>query len=135
MVALAALLGAAIGAGAAGAVLADGDDATPELTPSRLAVQELPAGPVGITAETIRLGSGFTSRHRHGGPTVNLVRSGRIEIDDAEGARSYGPGDAFLEPGGRVHTIRVLDAARIDVIRLLPPGADATTEVPGPARP
>lgn len=129
---LAGLAGVGLGAVAAGAIIGRGAEA-PELAPSRVTVDELPAGPAEVTAETVRLGSGFTSRHRHGGPTVNLVRSGRVEIADEDGVRRYGPGDSFVEPGGRVHTIEVIAAARIDVIRLLPPGAQATTEVPDPS--
>ncbi len=82
-----------------------------------------------MVTETVRLRSGFTSRHRHGGLTVNFVRSGQVEITDLAGVRRYGPGQTFAEPGGRVHTLRVIDAVRMDVVRLLPPGAEATTDV------
>lgn len=90
----------------------------------------LPDGPVEVRAETVRLSAGYRSRHVHGGPTFNTVVSGRVEIADASGMRRYGPGEVFFEPGGAPHSILVLEAARLDVIRLLPPGAQATTEVP-----
>lgn len=90
----------------------------------------LPDGPVEVRAETVRLAAGFGSRHIHGGPTLNTVVSGRVEIADGSGMRRYGPGELFFEPGGVPHSILVLEAARLDVVRLLPPGAEATTEVP-----
>jgi quercetin dioxygenase-like cupin family protein len=89
----------------------------------------LPDGPVEVLAETVRLPAGFRSRHVHGGPTLNTVVSGRVEIDDAAGKHEYGPGEFFFEPGGEPHSILVLDDVRLDVVRLLPPGAEATTEV------
>lgn len=46
--------------------------------------------------------------------------------------RRYASGDSFAEPPGRVHTIRVVEAARLDVVRVLPRGAQATTDVPAP---
>ena len=99
-------------------------------TPTRLS--SLPTGPVDVVIRTVRLGSGFTSHHHHGGPTINLVRSGVVEIDDPASGRSiYRAGETFVEPGGHDHTIRILSATRIDVVRILPVGAAATTEVPG----
>jgi quercetin dioxygenase-like cupin family protein len=89
----------------------------------------LPDGPVTVRTETVRLADGFRSRHVHGGPTLNTVVSGRVEITDASGVRRYGPGELFFELGGAAHSIHVLEAARLDVIRLLPPGAEATTEL------
>lgn len=90
----------------------------------------LPEGPVEVVAESVRLPAGFRSRHVHGGPTINTVVSGRVEITDAAGTRRYGPGELFFEPGDAPHAIAVLTDARLDVVRLLPPGAEATTEVP-----
>lgn len=92
----------------------------------------LPPGPVRVIAETVRLGSGFRSRHSHGGPTFNLVRSGVVEIVEPAGTRRYGAGELFFEPGGRLHTIVVVDSARLDVLRLLPPGAAPTTDAGDP---
>jgi quercetin dioxygenase-like cupin family protein len=89
----------------------------------------LPAGPVEVVAETVELPAGFVSRHEHGGPTFNLIRRGRVEIDDRGGTTTYGPGGFFFEPGDTPHEIRVRTDARLDVVRLLPPGAHATTEL------
>jgi quercetin dioxygenase-like cupin family protein len=93
-------------------------------------LDRLPSGPVRVRAERVVLPSGFRSRHFHGGPTFNFVDSGAVLIE-SEGRRvRYGEGDFFFEPGGRVHTITVLDDAGLRVTRLLPPGVEATTEAP-----
>jgi quercetin dioxygenase-like cupin family protein len=92
-------------------------------------LEEVPQAPLRVVAERIRLPAGFESTHYHGGPTFNFVDFGRVEIEQ-DGTRTvYGPGAFFFEPEGKVHTIRVLDTAQLAVLRLLPPGAEATTEV------
>jgi hypothetical protein len=53
-----------------------------------------------------------------------------VEISDEEGRRVYAAGDSFFEPGGRPHRIRVLERAYLDVVHLLPEGAEETTELP-----
>ena len=132
---LGALIGALVLGGVIGAV---GDRLANDAGPMRAAetvargggtLKDLPDGPVGVLAESIRLPAGFESTHFHGGPTFNLVQSGEVEIVDEGIARIYGPGDFFFEPEGRPHTIRVLETSTIAVVRLLPPGAEATTEV------
>jgi quercetin dioxygenase-like cupin family protein len=122
---LALLLGVGLGLAVAGLVL---DTDRPELRGGGT-LRSLPTGPVEVQAETVRLPADFRSRHVHGGPTLNTVVSGRVEIDDAAGTHEYGPGEFFFEPGGEPHSILVLDDARLDVVRLLPPGAEATIEV------
>jgi hypothetical protein len=92
-------------------------------------LEDLPDGPVEVRAESLRLPAGFESTRLHGGPTFNIVQSGEVEIVEGGRARAYGPGEFFFEPAGRRHTIRVLETATIAVVRLLPPGAEATTEV------
>lgn len=129
MVALALVLAAALGASGAWLASRGGDDPPQLAGPASRGALALPGGQVEVVAETVTLGAGFTSRHRHGGPTFNIVRSGEVEIADVEGRRRLGAGEFFFEPADRVHTIRALDDARIDVVRLLPPGAEATTEV------
>jgi quercetin dioxygenase-like cupin family protein len=90
----------------------------------------LPDGPVGVRAERVVLPAGFFSKHRHGGPTFNFVDAGVVDIE-VDGERNrYEAGGFFFEPGGRIHSITVLDETRLSVLRLLPPGAAATTEVP-----
>jgi hypothetical protein len=130
-----ALIGALVLGGVIGAV---GDRLTRDAGPMRAAetvkrgggtLEELPAGPVKVLAESIRLPGGYESTQLHGGPTFNIVESGEIEIIDMGRARSYAAGDFFFEPEGRPHTIRVLETATLTVVRLLPPGAEATTEV------
>jgi quercetin dioxygenase-like cupin family protein len=122
---LALLVGVGVGLAVAGLVK---DTDRPELRGGGT-LRSLPEAPLEVRAETVRLPAGFRSRHLHGGPTLNTVVSGRVEIDDAAGTHEYGPGEFFFEPGGEPHSILVLDDARLDVIRLLPPGAEATTEV------
>jgi hypothetical protein len=122
---LALLLGVGLGLAIAGLAL---DTDRPELRGGGT-LGSLPKGPVEVWAETVRLPARFRSRHVHGGPTLNTVVSGRVEIEDAAGTRRYGPGELFFEPGGAPHSILVLEDVRLDVVRLLPPGAEATREV------
>jgi quercetin dioxygenase-like cupin family protein len=90
----------------------------------------LPEGPVEVVAETVRLGAGFRERHVHGGPTFNHVMGGRIRLTEEDGTvRELGVGDFFFEPADRPHTIEVLEAARLDVVRLVPQGAEPTTSL------
>jgi Cupin domain len=94
-------------------------------------LERLPAGPADVLAETVKLGRGFQRRHKHGGPTFNFVVDGRVRIVQDDGsAQEYGPGGFFLEPADRPHTIEVLSDVRLDVLRLLPPGTAATTDLP-----
>ena len=129
-IALAACLALAAGIviGVVGDRILGGDDKTAALRGEGM-LTGLPEGPVIVRAETVVLPSGFRSRHVHGGPTFNTIESGTVEIQDEEGTNVYGPGDFFFEPAGRPHEIRVLTDARLDVIRLLPPGAEETTEL------
>jgi quercetin dioxygenase-like cupin family protein len=94
-------------------------------------LETLPPGPVEVIAEAVELPAGFVSHHAHGGPTFNLVRDGVVVIDDQRGTTSYRAGGFFFEPADTPHRIRVESDARLEVIRLLPPGARATTELRG----
>jgi quercetin dioxygenase-like cupin family protein len=130
-VALAACVALAVGVvlGVVGERVVGGDDgATPELRGEGV-LDGLPEGAVSVRAETVLLPSGFRSRHVHGGPTFNTIESGTVEIQDERGTSVYERGDFFFEPAGQPHVIRVLTDARLDVIRLLPPGAPETTEL------
>jgi quercetin dioxygenase-like cupin family protein len=93
-------------------------------------LSNVPEGPLEVRAETVLLPAGFRSQHLHGGPTFNSVASGSVEIEDEDGTQVYEAGEFFFEPAEAPHTIRVLADARLDVVRLLPPGAPATTELP-----
>jgi quercetin dioxygenase-like cupin family protein len=118
------------GLGVAGERIASDD---PRAEPALIAegtLASLPRGRVQVRAETVVLPSGFRSRHRHGGPTFNFVESGSVAIDDEAGRTVHSAGDFFFEPAGRPHTITVVENATLRVVRLLPPGAEATTEIP-----
>lgn len=124
-----AALSAGVVLGVVGDRFLGGDDeAAPALRGEGM-LSSLPDGPVTVRAETVLLAAGFRSRHVHGGPTFNTIESGSVEIQDEHGTKVYGPGDFFFEPAGRPHEIRVLADARLNVIRLLPPGAAETTEL------
>jgi Cupin domain len=110
-------------------VLADDEGSGPVLQGGGT-LQALPDAPVEVRGESVFLPAGFRSRHIHGGPTFNAVRTGTVEIEDESRKEVYGPGDFFFEPADSPHSIHVLADARLDVVRLLPPGAAATTEVP-----
>jgi quercetin dioxygenase-like cupin family protein len=116
--------------GVAGERLLVSDEESPPAVRGGGTLSDLPRGPLEVRAETVVLPAGFRSRHVHGGPTFNTVESGSVEIEDENGTRVYEAGDFFFEPAEAPHTIRVLADARLDVVRLLPPGAPATTEVP-----
>lgn len=122
------VVGAGIGA-AGDRLLTGSSDADPRLI-AQGTLAALPRAPVMVRAERVVLPMGFHSRHRHGGPTFTFVDSGRVEIRDDGRHAPYRAGDFFYEPGGRVHAIDVVEAAVLHVVRLLPPGAPATTEVP-----
>jgi hypothetical protein len=122
-------LAVGIALGVAGDRLLDGDEESLPAVRGGGTLSAVPAGPLEVRAETVLLPAGFRSRHLHGGPTFNTVESGRVEIEDANGTRVYEAGEFFFEPAEAPHTIRVLADARLDVVRLLPPGAPATTEL------
>lgn len=90
----------------------------------------LPPAPVQVRAEQVVLPAGFHSRHVHGGPTFNFVEAGAVVIESEGHRERYDAGGFFFEPARRIHTITVLDEARLGVVRLLPPGVEATTEAP-----
>lgn len=106
----------------------DGDDPARLIEQGELA--DVPAGPVAVRAERVVLPAGFFSRHRHGGPTFNFVDAGTVVIESGGERVRHEAGGFFFEPGGGVHSITVLDDTRLRVVRLLPPGVEATTEVP-----
>lgn len=93
-------------------------------------LRRLPASPVQVRAERVVLPAGFFSRHRHGGPTFNFVDAGTVVIESAGLRTRYEAGGFFFEPARRVHSITILHSAQLRVVRLLPPGVEATTEVP-----
>jgi hypothetical protein len=92
-------------------------------------LEEVPRPPVEVLAERIRLPARFESTRYHGGPTFAFVDYGRVEVEIDGRATVYGPGAFFFVPQGQVYTLRVLDTAQLGLVRLLAPGAEATTEV------
>ncbi len=140
-VALALVLTLAIGValGVAAAPTLTGGDGTADPTagdladaqPDRTGAGELTDLPpdLQVTAETVRLGAGFGERHTHAGPTFNFIQSGLVRITDDAGTTDYGPGGFFFEPADYAHDIEIVTDARIDVLRLLPEGAEGTTRV------
>jgi hypothetical protein len=128
LLAIAVALLVGVGLGVIGDRLLVDDEAGPRLRGGGT-LRALPDAPVEVRAESVLLPTGFRSRHVHGGPTFNAVRSGEVEIEDQSGTTVYGAGQLFFEPADVPHAIHVLSEARLDVVRLLPPGAAATTEV------
>jgi hypothetical protein len=92
-------------------------------------LEETPTAPVQVLADRVRLPEGFESRRFHGGPTFTFVDAGRVEVEIDGNATTYGPGAFYSVPAGQVYTLRVLDTAVLATVRLLEPGAEATTEV------
>ncbi|MGH8903610.1 MAG: cupin domain-containing protein [Egibacteraceae bacterium] len=126
---LAFVVGLALGVGASNLFRKAAEARPPFDVSGRL--DSLPRGPVDVAAETVKLPQGFTDRHEHGGPTFNFVVAGRVRITEEDGSvRELGPGQFFFEPADLPHTIEVLSDARLDVLRLVPPGARATTSLP-----
>lgn len=80
-----------------------------------------PAGsPVAVEARVVRLPDGFEQRRTPDGTTLNLVQSGRVEIENEEGTSTYFAGMSFLAPAGEPYVIRVERTAVISVLDLLP---------------
>ena len=127
----AVLLGTVIGAGAVLTMAMPDRSSAADLPPlsSSGVLDDLPEAPVEVVAETVRLPAGFVSTHVHGGPTFNTVLEGAVEIHDDGVTTRYETGDFFFEPADSPHRVTALDDARIHVLRLLPPGVPATTEV------
>jgi quercetin dioxygenase-like cupin family protein len=92
-------------------------------------LQEAPSPPVRVVADRVRLPTGFESRRFHGGPTFTFVDSGEVEVEIDGKSTTYGAGAFYVVPAGQVYTLRVLDTAELAAVRLLEPGAEATTEV------
>ena len=126
------LIGIAVGAATVG-VLTLGEPAPPgadlPLVSSSGMLDHLPEAPVEVVAETVRLPAGFVSTHVHGGPTFNTVLAGTVELREAGMTTRHEVGDFFFEPADFPHRITALSDARLHVLRLLPPGAPATTEI------
>ena len=75
-----------------------------------------------------------TPRHTHGGLTVVAVIDGELTRRIGDDARTFGPGEVWLEPAGEVHSAHNESgqAASVAVAFLLPQGAATTTAVAEP---
>ena len=83
-------------------------------------VADLADGGVAVGAQVVRLPEGFVQRRTPDASTLNLVQSGRVEIDDADGKTTYVAGTSFLTPAGEEYTIAVNETAELTVIDLRP---------------
>jgi mannose-6-phosphate isomerase-like protein (cupin superfamily) len=92
-------------------------------------LETVPGAPLRIFAERVRLPSGFRSTRYHGGPTFSFVDFGRIQVEVDGQTATYGPGAFFFVPAGQLHTVRVVETTQLAILRMIPPGEDATTEV------
>lgn len=81
-------------------------------------VAELVPGGVAVRAEVVRLPEGFVQRRTPDVSTLNLVQSGRVEVDGAGGETTYIAGTSFLAPAGEQYTITVVETAELTVIDL-----------------
>jgi hypothetical protein len=129
LVASALAIGVALGF-LAGHTDGDSDDGEGAGVIAEGELAKVPDAPLTVRAERVVLPAGFQSQHIHGGPTFNFVDAGTVVIESAGREQRYDKEGFFFEPARNVHTITVLDDARLRVVRLLPPGAEATTEVP-----
>ena len=89
-------------------------------------VADLAPGGVAVQAQVVRLPEGFVQRRTPDGSTLNLVQSGRVEVDDADGRTVYVAGTSFLAPAGEEYTIAVAETAELTVIDLRPAAADGS---------
>jgi hypothetical protein len=68
-----------------------------------------------------RYPAGYTLTHMHPGNRYVFVISGSLQVTDAQGTRTYGPGAFFWETAWRVHTLHVLRAAETFALAFVPP--------------
>jgi hypothetical protein len=86
-------------------------------------LEDVAPGGLAVQAQVVRLPQGFLQRRTPQGSTINLVQSGRVEVEDADGKTTYVAGTSFLAPAGETYTIAVVTDAEITVIDLRPAGA------------
>jgi quercetin dioxygenase-like cupin family protein len=85
---------------------------------------ESPTGaPVAVQAQVVRLPEGFEQRRTPDGSTLNLVQTGRVEIETGGRTATYLPGTSFVAPAGEPYVIRVVETAEISVVDLRPDGS------------
>jgi quercetin dioxygenase-like cupin family protein len=97
-----------------------------------LEAEDVPRAPVRVVAERVRLPAGFESNRSHGGPTFLFVDFGRIQVEGLGSPTSYGAGAFFFVTAGEPYFIRAVETTQIAILSLLPPGAEAKTELGEP---
>lgn len=70
----------------------------------------------------VHIPAGYTLKHKHPGNRYVFIISGNLQITDAQGTRTYGPGMFFWEPAWRVHTVHVLRDVEAFFLTFVPPG-------------
>ena len=86
-------------------------------------LDDLPAAPVDVQAETVRLAVGATPAAPAGEPHLVTIREGRVRLtQDGGEPREVGPGGFFVDAGDGSLAVEVIEAARLDVVRLAAAG-------------
>jgi quercetin dioxygenase-like cupin family protein len=94
-----------------------------------LEAEDLPRAPVRVVAERVRLPAGYESTRSHGGPTFLFIDYGRIQVEGSGSPTSYGAGAFFFVTAGEPYSLRAVETTQIASLSLLPPGAEAKTEL------
>lgn len=89
-------------------------------------LDSVPAAPLVVRAEALRLPAGFLDTRTQEGPVFNLVESGQVEVTQEGRAKLYGPGDFFVERAGETSTVRAVETTTLNVILLLPASASSS---------
>jgi len=79
---------------------------------------------------------GHTGWHSHPGPSIISVKSGQVTEEHADGSTHlHDAGTSFLEPANKVHIMRNLGTAELELVavQILPLGAPRRIDAPAPA--
>ncbi len=90
----------------------------------------LPTGRSIGVPQHIVMPTGYTLKHMHPGNHYVFVLSGKVQITDAQGTRTYSAGMFLWEPAWRVHTVRVLQRAEIVGLLFVPPSYTQRVTIP-----
>ncbi len=85
----------------------------------------VPAAPLVVRAEALRLPAGFLDTRTQEGPVFNLVESGQVEVTQEGRAKLYESGDFFVERAGEASTIRAVETTILKVVLLLPSSSES----------
>jgi hypothetical protein len=89
-----------------------------------LARADVTVGGAPVDARVIRLPEGYVQRLTQEGTTLNLVQSGRVEVELGGQSSEYIAGTSFLVPAGRPYILRALETVQLSVVVL---GASSVT--------